>query len=120
MPDFSLVPVDYQPDFGNVSLVPVDYDPFADNGAAQPAPAEFVEAKQAPAQAALTQASVQIQPAQPQPRVTPTPIQSRSDCHSRCADLALPTKDYGIQFQRCVLACMSNGSSGLPRWDRYF
>jgi len=35
MPDFSLVPVDYQPDFGNVSLVPVDYDPFADDGVTQ-------------------------------------------------------------------------------------
>jgi hypothetical protein len=29
MPDFSLVPVDHQPDFENVSLVPVDHDPFA-------------------------------------------------------------------------------------------
>jgi hypothetical protein len=28
MPDFSLVPVDYQPDFSDFSLVPVDYDPF--------------------------------------------------------------------------------------------
>jgi hypothetical protein len=29
MPDFSLVPVDYQPDFGDVSLIPVDHDPFS-------------------------------------------------------------------------------------------
>src|ERR1700687_4786492 len=29
MPDYSLVPVDYQPDFDDHSLVPVDYDPFA-------------------------------------------------------------------------------------------
>ena len=29
MPDYSLVPVDHQPDFGDVSLVPVDYDPFS-------------------------------------------------------------------------------------------
>ena len=28
MPDYSLVPVDYQPDFSEVSLVPVDHDPF--------------------------------------------------------------------------------------------
>jgi hypothetical protein len=28
MPDFSLVPVDHQPEFEGVSLVPVDYDPF--------------------------------------------------------------------------------------------
>src|SRR3954463_14935512 len=29
MPDYSLVPVDHQPDFNDHSLVPVDYDPFA-------------------------------------------------------------------------------------------
>ena len=29
MPGYTLVPVDYQPDFGDYSLVPVDYDPFA-------------------------------------------------------------------------------------------
>ena len=32
MPDYSLVPVDYQPDFGDVSLVPVDHDSFSDDG----------------------------------------------------------------------------------------
>jgi hypothetical protein len=32
MPDYSLVPVDYQPDFGDYSLVPVDHDPFAEDG----------------------------------------------------------------------------------------
>jgi len=30
--DYSLVPVDYQPDFSGYSLVPVDYDPFAGDG----------------------------------------------------------------------------------------
>jgi hypothetical protein len=35
MPDHSLVPVDYQPDFDDHSLVPVDYDPFAADGVAQ-------------------------------------------------------------------------------------
>jgi hypothetical protein len=29
MANYSLVPVDYQPDFSDYSLVPVDYDPFA-------------------------------------------------------------------------------------------
>ncbi len=28
MPDYSLVPVDHQPDFPDVSLVPVDHNPF--------------------------------------------------------------------------------------------
>src|SRR5882757_4994512 len=35
MPGYSLVPVDYQPDFDGYSLVPVDYDPFAADGLAQ-------------------------------------------------------------------------------------
>ena len=34
MPGYSLVPVDYQPDFDDYSLVPVDYDPFAADGVA--------------------------------------------------------------------------------------
>jgi hypothetical protein len=37
MPDYSLVPVDYQPDFDDYSLVPVDYDPFPEDGLAQQA-----------------------------------------------------------------------------------
>jgi hypothetical protein len=32
MPGYSLMPVDYQPDFDGYSLVPVDYDPFAADG----------------------------------------------------------------------------------------
>src|SRR5690348_1332860 len=35
MPDYTLVPVDHQPDFGDYSLVPVDYDPFAADGVTQ-------------------------------------------------------------------------------------
>src|SRR5664279_4246138 len=35
MPDYSLVPLDYQPDFDDYSLVPIDYDPFAADGVAQ-------------------------------------------------------------------------------------
>src|SRR5882757_121108 len=32
MSDFSLVPVDHQPDFADVSFVPVDDDPFSADG----------------------------------------------------------------------------------------
>jgi A nuclease of the HNH/ENDO VII superfamily with conserved WHH len=35
MPDFSLVPVEHQPDFSDVSLIPVDHDPFSADGAIQ-------------------------------------------------------------------------------------
>jgi len=37
MPDYSLVPVEYQPDFDDYSLVPVDHDPFAADGPIQQA-----------------------------------------------------------------------------------
>ena len=40
MPDFSLVPVDHQPDFSDFSLVPVDHDPFSADGAIQQAGAQ--------------------------------------------------------------------------------
>lgn len=53
MSDYSLVPVDHQPDFENASLVPVDHDPFSEDGATP--------------QAQSQQAQTQIQPAQAQP-----------------------------------------------------
>jgi Cytidine and deoxycytidylate deaminase zinc-binding region len=37
--DYSLVPVDYQPDFSDYSLVPVDYDPFGADGVTRQAAA---------------------------------------------------------------------------------
>jgi hypothetical protein len=57
MPDYSLVPVDYQPDFDDYSLVPVDHDPFAEDGVAQ--------------QAQNQQPLTPTQPAQPQPQGRP-------------------------------------------------
>ena len=45
MPDYSLVPVDYQPDFGDYSLVPVDYDPFAADGVAQQSQVQQAQAQ---------------------------------------------------------------------------
>ncbi|MBC9876348.1 hypothetical protein G8O24_03180 [Bradyrhizobium sp. INPA01-394B] len=40
MVDYSLVPVEHQPDFENVSLVPVDHDPFSADGVTQQAPGQ--------------------------------------------------------------------------------
>jgi hypothetical protein len=54
MPDYSLVPVDYQPNFDGYSLVPVGYDPFAADGLTQ--------------QAQFQQPPTPTQPAQPQPQ----------------------------------------------------
>jgi hypothetical protein len=41
MRDFSLVPVDHQPDFSDFSLIPVDHDPFGADGLIQQAPTQL-------------------------------------------------------------------------------
>jgi hypothetical protein len=68
MPDYSLVPADYQPDFDDHSLVPVDYDPFSGEATTQQAQAQQVQAQTQSAQAQQTQ----TQP-QPVPSAQPTP-----------------------------------------------
>ena len=45
MPGYTLVPVDYQPDFDDYSLVPVDYNPFAADGVAQQAQIQLAQAQ---------------------------------------------------------------------------
>jgi hypothetical protein len=45
MPDYSLVPVDYQPDFDGYSLVPVDHDPFTADGLTQQAQIQLAQAQ---------------------------------------------------------------------------
>jgi hypothetical protein len=55
MDDFSLVPVEHQPDFADVSLVPVEHDPFGPDGVTQPA--------QAQARAQAQQEQIQGEPA---------------------------------------------------------
>lgn len=48
MDDYSLVPVEHQPDFENVSLIPVDHDPFGDSGTLQQAQFQQPQAQSAP------------------------------------------------------------------------
>jgi hypothetical protein len=74
MPDYSLVPADYQPDFDDHSLVRVDYDPFSGEATTQQAQAQQVQAQTQSAQAQQTQNQPQSQPqpvrsAQPKPAV---------------------------------------------------
>ncbi len=45
MPDYSLVPVDYQPQFDDHSLVPVGHDPFAPDGVAQQPQIQLAQAQ---------------------------------------------------------------------------
>ena len=51
MPDYSLMPVDYQPDFDDYSLVPVDHDPFAADGVAQQSQIQQAQPQGSPQQA---------------------------------------------------------------------
>ena len=60
MPGYTLVPVDYQPDFEGYSLVPVDYDPFPEGGPVQQARTQL--ASQPPPDAGFDQP-----PSAPQP-----------------------------------------------------
>ncbi|HEX5242553.1 MAG TPA: DUF4951 domain-containing protein [Tepidisphaeraceae bacterium] len=66
MPDFSLVPVERQPDFADVSLVPVDHDPFGDDGVTQQTQAQPGQTRAQSTQSQL----IQIQP-QGQPQSAP-------------------------------------------------
>ncbi|WP_431204352.1 HYD1 signature containing ADP-ribosyltransferase family protein [Bradyrhizobium betae] len=50
MADYSLVPVEHQPDFENASLIPVDHDPFSADGVSQQAQSPQVQAQTQPAQ----------------------------------------------------------------------
>ena len=45
MPDYTLAPVDHQPDFDDYSLVPVNYDPFAEDGVTQQAQIQQAQAQ---------------------------------------------------------------------------
>jgi hypothetical protein len=65
MDDFSLVPVDHQPDFSNVSLVPVEGDPFGVGGVNQQTVAQATRTVPAPS---LQPPPASTQPPEPQPR----------------------------------------------------
>ena len=80
MPDYSLVPVDHQPDFDDYSLVPVDYDPFAADGVTQ-------------------QAQIQ-QPAQPQAASTATGA-GQPTAMQRCSAVQTPECQPGSRRRSC-------------------
>jgi hypothetical protein len=42
----------------------------------------------------------------------------RQYCIEQCSDLALPTRDYGTSFNRCVQQCM--GTATWPEWEKHF
>lgn len=65
MSDFSLVPVDHQPEFGEVSFVPVDHDPFGAGGLIQSAGMQTETQPQPPATGATPPISVSLRGAPP-------------------------------------------------------
>ena len=42
----------------------------------------------------------------------------RKECMDICSDLALPTRDNGTSFRRCVATCV--GEADWPEWKKYF
>jgi len=74
MDDYSLVPVEHQPDFENVALVPVDHDPFSADGLMQQAPGPQAQAQ--PPQTTPTS------PAQPAPLAQPQQPHDRIASHA--------------------------------------
>jgi hypothetical protein len=86
MDDFSLVPVDHQPDFENVSLVPVEHDPFGAAGVAPPAPT----------------AQTQSQPGQPVLQTQPQ-------------QFAAGANDFFRSIPRGIVSGLNNAGSALAR-----
>jgi len=71
MDEYSLVPVEHQPDFENASLVPVDHDPFSADGASQQALGQQAQGEpaQPPPQQTATAGRLYVGPA---PKITQT------------------------------------------------
>jgi hypothetical protein len=97
MPGYSLVPVDYQPDFDDYSLVPVDYDPFAADG---------------PAQAQIQQAQAQAQaPPQGSPQQQPATGAGQPDAGAPAAGGVLsPLRDENRMVDSYVYKKLSTGT----------
>jgi hypothetical protein len=89
MPDYSLLPVDHQPDFDDYSLVLVDYDPFAADGVAQQA---------------------QIQLAQAQPQQPPPAGAGRPDAGAPAAGGVLDSLTENGRFDSYVYKKLTTGT----------
>jgi hypothetical protein len=92
MSDFSLVPVDHQPDFEDVSLVPVDHDPFIGDGVTQQAQAQQAQAQTAPQGQSQQPATGVGQPNSGAPADRPKAPQANPRPHSAPGD-SYPTAD---------------------------
>jgi hypothetical protein len=100
MADYSLVPVDYLPDFEGVSLVPVDYDPVSADGVIQQAQGqvqgEAPSIQSQPVPAPNSQSSPIQPPSQPQPPQGPqAPVQPQSQPQPAPSTQPTPTVPAG-------------------------
>ena len=96
MPGYTLVPVDYQPDFDDYSLVPVDYDPFDADDVAQ--------------QGRIQQAQAQAQPQGP-PQQQPATGAGQPDAGVPVAGGVLsPLRDENRMVDSYVYKKLSTGT----------
>lgn len=101
MADYSLVPVEHQPEFENVSLVPVDHDTFSDSGLPQQAPTQLA---QMPIRSPQGQPPVrQAQSPQPQaqparPELLTQPQQPATGADQPAMNGGVPGDGYGGAF----------------------
>jgi hypothetical protein len=93
MDDYSLMPVDHQPDFGDFSLVPVEHDPFSGDGVAPPV---------------QTQPQTQFQPAQTQPQTQSVP-------QTQPQQPAAGTSDFFQSIPRGIVSGFNSAASALGR-----
>ena len=111
MPGYTLVPVDYQPDFGDYSLVPVAYDPFPEDGATQQAQ---VQQAQQPAtgvdQPGVDPSALTIESGGSSPLGTTglQQISSAQSCNAAHRACLLSGRDSGI-CRRALWNCVGRG-----------
>ena len=101
MPNYSLIPVDYQPEFEDYSLVPVDYDPFSADGETQPPQ--------------IQQAQAQLQPAQPQPQSLQQPSTGVGQPEAQSA----PGDSFPTADAAAIAALQSVNRTSQLRGDEY-
>lgn len=123
MADYSLVPVDYQPNFDGFSLVPVDHDPFGVSGVAPPAqaqPGQTAQAQTQPSPQAQQALGRQVQTQQPtmgvSQSVAPTSgVGTTGPTGSNQNALTAGTADFFKSIPRGVVSGFNTAASALGR-----
>jgi len=114
MADYSLVPVEHQPDFENVALVPVDHDPFSADGVTQQARSPQAHAQQAQTQPAQSQQAQTKQPAMGASRSS-APIPGVATTDSTGSALTAGASDFFRSIPRGVVSGFNSAASALGR-----